>query len=70
MFIFIFTEVSATILLYSPSTVTLPVALWNAMAAGHQTAAFAIAVVQATLIFLLLIIADRLFGTLRNTVAE
>jgi iron(III) transport system permease protein len=70
MFIFIFTEVSATILLYSPTTVTLPVALWNYMAAGHQTAAFAIAVAQATLIFVLLIVADQLMGTLRNTVAQ
>lgn len=67
LFIFIFTEISATILLYNPQTVTLPVALWNLMASGHQTRAFAIAVVQATIIFVVLYIADRLFGTLHKT---
>ena len=68
LFIFIFPEVSATILLYSPNTVTLPVVLWNEMASGHQTAALTVAVVQATIIFVLLCAADWLFGTLRNTI--
>jgi len=67
LFIFIFTEISATILLYNPDTITLPVALWNFMAAGQQTRAFAIAVIQATIIFGVIYIADRLFGTLRKT---
>ncbi len=67
IFIFIFTEISATILLYTPNTTTLPVALWNFMAAGQQTRAFAIAVVQATIIFAIIYAANRLFGTLRKT---
>lgn len=70
LFIFIFTEISATILLYNPTTVTLPVALWNFMASGHQTRAFAVAVVQATIIFGVLFLADRLFGTLRKTLEQ
>jgi iron(III) transport system permease protein len=67
LFMSIFTEISITILLYSTDTVTLPVALWNDMAAGYQTNAFAIAVVQATAIFLLIVFAHRRFGILRTT---
>ena len=67
MFIFIFMEISATILLYSPSTATLPTVLWNDMASGFQTRAFAVAVVQATLIFVILALTDWKFGTLKAT---
>ena len=67
LFIFIFMEISATILLYSPKTATLPVALWNYMASGYQTRAYAVAVVQATIIFVILFVTNRLFGTLRTT---
>ena len=70
LFMSIFTEISITILLYSTDTVTLPVALWNDMAAGYQTNAFAIAVVQATAIFLLIIVAHRRFGILRTSVTS
>lgn len=67
LFIFIFMELSVTILLYSPTSQTLPVVLWNYMASGSQTSAFAVAVFQATLIFAVLFIANRKFGTLRTT---
>ncbi len=66
LFIFIFMEVSATILLYAPSTRTLPTVLWNHMASGSQPRAFAIAVAQASLIFAILFITDRRLGTLRS----
>ena len=65
LFIFIFMEVSATILLYAPDTRTLPTVLWNHMASGSQPRAFAIAVAQASLIFAILFITDRRLGTLR-----
>jgi iron(III) transport system permease protein len=67
LFIFIFMEISATILLYSPSTRTLPTVLWNYMGSGSQPRAFAIAVVQATLIFIIIFIANRRFGMLRSS---
>ena len=67
LFIFIFMELSVTILLYSPTSRTLPVVLWNYMASGFQTRAFAVAVFQATLIFVVLFVANRKFGTLRTT---
>lgn len=67
LFIFIFMDLSATILLYSPSTRTLPTMLWVQMGSGSQTRAFAIAVVQATIIVAVLIFADRRFGTLKST---
>jgi iron(III) transport system permease protein len=70
LFIFVFMEVSATILLYSPATRTLPTVLWLHMGSGSQTRAFAIAVLQATLIFLVLLVANRKFGTLRATLDE
>lgn len=67
LFIFIFMEISATILLYTPNTRTLPTVLWNYMGSGSQPRAFAVAVVQATLIFVILFITDRKFGTLRTS---
>jgi len=67
LFIFIFMEISATILLYTPDTRTLPTVLWNYMGSGSQPRAFAVAVVQATLIFVILFITDRRFGTLRTS---
>jgi iron(III) transport system permease protein len=70
MFINLFTEISATILLYSAQTKTLPVILWNFMASGNQTRAFAVAVVQASIIFAILLFTDRRFGTLRNTIGQ
>jgi iron(III) transport system permease protein len=67
IFIFIFMEVSATILLYTPDTRTMPTVLWNYMSSGSQTHAFAIAALQASFVFLILLVADRKFGLLRNT---
>jgi len=67
LFIFIFMEVSATILLYTPDTRTMPTVLWNYMSSGSQPHAFAIAVAQATLVFVVLYLADRRFGLLRKT---
>jgi iron(III) transport system permease protein len=67
LFMSIFTEISVTILLYSYDTVTLPIRLWNDMSAGHQTRAIAVAVLQATIMFVIIFFADRKFGILRNT---
>jgi iron(III) transport system permease protein len=66
LFILIFMEISVTIVLYSPTTLTLPVLLWSRMQGGYQTEAFAVAVLQSTIVFVVLLIADRLFGTLRT----
>lgn len=70
LFIFIFMEISATILLYTPNTRTLPTVLWNYMGSGSQPRAFAIAVAQATLIFTVLFVTNRKFGTLRNSLEQ
>ena len=67
LFMSIFTEISVTILLYSYNTITLPVLLWNDMASGHQTGAFAVAVLQATTMFVMIYAANRRFGILRTT---
>ena len=69
LFIMIFTEISITIMLYTPLSITLPVLLWDRMTSGLQPQAFAIAVAQATLVFVLLLLADRLFGVLGSTLA-
>jgi len=66
LFMSLFTEISITILLYSSSSMTLPVLLWKAMAAGYQTEAFAIAIVQAGIIFALIALANWKFGILRK----
>jgi iron(III) transport system permease protein len=63
----VFTELSMTILLSNYQTATLPVSLWNNMATGNQTRAFAIAVVQAIIIFAIIFAANRRWGILRNT---
>ncbi len=70
MFINLFTEISATILLYSSSTRTLPVILWSYMSSGHQPRAFAIAVLQATIIFVILYAAEKRFGMLKSTIGQ
>lgn len=69
LFIFIFMEISVTIVLYSATTLTLPVLLWSRMVGGDQTEAFTVAVLQATIVFVVLYVANRLFGTLRSGVA-
>lgn len=66
LFVLFFLEISATILLYTPSTETFSVLVWNQLANDEQPAAFAMAVVQSTIIFAILAIGQRLFGTLRH----
>jgi iron(III) transport system permease protein len=68
LFILLFLEISATILLYSSNTQTLSVLLWNQLASGRQPPAFAIGVVQSTLIFLILAVTHRAFGTMRHMI--
>jgi iron(III) transport system permease protein len=70
LFMSIFTEISLTILLYNYDTITLPVKLWNNIASGHLTRAFAIAVLQGTVIFVVIFLANRKFGILRNTLSQ
>jgi iron(III) transport system permease protein len=70
LFIFIFMEVSATILLYTPATRTMPTVLWNYMGSGSQPRAFAIAVAQANIIFIVLYFAERWFKTLRTSLEK
>jgi iron(III) transport system permease protein len=70
LFIFIFMEISITIMLYTPDTITLPVLLWSRMSSGSQTQAFAVAMVQTTLVLAMLYVANRLFGTLRTTLSS
>jgi iron(III) transport system permease protein len=65
MFIFFFMEVSLTVVLYTPDTITLPILLWLRMSSGFLTQAYALATVEATLIFAFVFIADRFFGILR-----
>ena len=67
LFIFFFMEISVTILLYNPKTKTLPILLWESLSAGNLTAAFAIAVVESTTIFIVLYITNRFFGILRSS---
>jgi iron(III) transport system permease protein len=59
-------EISATILLYSPNSQTMSVVLWNQLANSNQPTAFAIGVVQTTIIFVVLAFAQRVFGTMRH----
>jgi hypothetical protein len=44
--------------------------LWNQLANSNQPTAFAIGVVQSTIIFVVLAIAQRIFGTMRHVVAR
>lgn len=67
LFMNVFTELGLTILLYNYKTITLPISLWNDMASGHQTGAFAIAVLQAAIIFIIIFAANWRWGILKNT---
>jgi hypothetical protein len=42
------------------------VLLWSRMSNGYQTQAFAVAVLQASIVFAVLAVAHRLFGTLKT----
>lgn len=42
---------------------TIPVYLWTRMNGGEVTSAFAIAVLECTIIFAVLYAAERMFGT-------
>lgn len=70
MFILFFMEISLTVVLYTPNTITLPILLWMKMTGGFLTEAFALAVVEASIIFAILFVADRLFGTLKASLAR
>jgi iron(III) transport system permease protein len=70
LFVLFFLEISATILLYSPNSETIAVVLWNQLANSNQPTAFAIGVVQSTIIFVVLAIAQRIFGTMRHVAAR
>ena len=67
LFIFIFMEISITIMLYTPYDHDAAGAAVDRMTAGHQTLAFAVAMMQATIVLVILYVSNRLFGTLRTT---
>lgn len=60
LFVLFSLEISATIFLYSPQTITLPVLLWNQTAGGSLSVAFAIAAAQATGILVITGVGQRL----------
>jgi iron(III) transport system permease protein len=60
LFILIFMEISVTIMLYTPDSMTLSVLLWSRMSNGYQTQAFAVAVLQASIVFAVLAVARTL----------
>jgi iron(III) transport system permease protein len=66
IFIKFFMEVSLTVVLYTPQTMTLPILLWSRMGGGYMTEAFAIAVVESTIIFIVLAAANLRVGLLRE----
>jgi iron(III) transport system permease protein len=60
VFIFAINEVSATILLYSPRSLTIAMAAWNASQTTGAQRAFAYAAIQALIVAIILIVAYRL----------
>ncbi|MEI4488621.1 iron ABC transporter permease [Frigidibacter sp. MR17.14] len=65
IFVQFFLDVGLSVVLYSPNSMTIPVYLWTKMNGGEVTGAFAIAVLECTIIFAVLFVAERLFGTVR-----
>jgi iron(III) transport system permease protein len=63
LFIFFTVEISASILLYTSKTITMSVAMWNFLAMGGSINAFAIGIVQTTIVFIVLAIAYRISGS-------
>ncbi|OBZ93441.1 hypothetical protein ADU59_21545 [Pararhizobium polonicum] len=68
VFVQFFLDVGLTVVLYTPSSMTVPIYLWTKMNGGQVTEAFAVAVLEATIIFIVLFAADRLFGTVRASI--
>lgn len=65
IFVQFFLDVGLSVVLYSPNSMTIPVYLWTKMNGGEVTSAFAIAVLECTIIFAVLYVAERMFGTVR-----
>ena len=65
IFAFIVVEVSTTILLYTPQTATMAVAIFNAMESAGTVRGFTIAVVQLLIIGTLLAVMRRVAGKLQ-----
>lgn len=70
VFVQFFLDVGLTVVLYTPSSMTIPIYLWTKMNGGQVTEAFAVAVLEATIIFVILFAADRLFGTVRASLSR
>lgn len=66
LFVMMFLEVSAAILLYTPQTQTFSVLMWTSLATGSATLAFTLAVMQSVVIIVVLGIAQRLFGSMKH----
>jgi iron(III) transport system permease protein len=60
VFIFAINEVSATVLLYGPRSLTIAMAAWNAAQTTGAQRAFAYAVIQGAIVAIILIVAYRL----------
>jgi iron(III) transport system permease protein len=63
LFVFFTVEISASILLYTSKTITMSVAMWNFLAMGGSINAFAIGIVQTTIVFIVLAIAHKISGS-------
>jgi iron(III) transport system permease protein len=68
IFVHFFLDVGITVVLYTPQTMTIPVFLWSQLNSGQVTMAFAFAVLESTIVFTVLFVADRLFGTVRASI--
>jgi iron(III) transport system permease protein len=63
LFIFFTVEISASILLYTSQTITMSVAMWNFLAMGGSINAFAIGIMQTTIVFIVLAVAYKISGS-------
>jgi iron(III) transport system permease protein len=61
-FLIVIRELSASIILYSPRSVTLPILTWTYLSDGFYGVASALSVLQLILVGFVVILFKRLFG--------
>lgn len=66
LFVQISLEVSMTIMLYTPKTTTAALGIWFAYFGGDSALAYCLAVIMATVSFLVIIVGQRFYGLLEH----
>ncbi len=66
IFILAALEVSVTVILFTSESLTMSIAIWDQLSMGESVIAYALAVILGGMGFIVLILAHKMFGTMRH----